>query len=361
MILTIIVFILVLGLLIFVHELGHFITAKRAGIRIDEFAFGFPPRIYGKKIGETTYSINLFPIGGYVKIYGEEGQGKNDKRSFASKPVLKRGWIIISGVLMNFLLAALLLSLGFWLGLPTEINDDQQDISNPRVQIIQTAADSPAEQAGIMMGDVILQIQSEDEKLATTKVQQVQDFISQHKGQKLILTIQRGKEIFEKEILARENPPNQQGPIGVALARTAIVSYPFYIAFYKGLISTINLTAAIILAFLGLIWNLFTAGKIPVEAAGPVGIFVLTGQAAKLGFIYILQFAALININIAIINILPFPALDGGRLIFLAIEKIKGKPVDQKIENWIHTAGFALLILFMIAITWRDIVKHFFS
>ena len=359
MLITILVFILILGLLIFVHELGHFITAKRAGIRVDEFGFGFPPRIWGIKKGETIYSINLFPIGGFVKIYGEEGKGKKDPRSFASKPALTRAWILVAGVLMNFLLAAVLLSVGFFMGLPEEISDNQQNISNPQVQILQTAPNSPASQAGILMGDTIASLQFGDQILKTTKVGEVQDFISQHQGQEIIIGIQRGSEFFEKKLIPRENPPANEGLIGIALARTALVSYPWYQALYKGFISTFQLTLAIIVALAGLIWSLITTGHLMAEIGGPVKIFVLTGQAAKLGLIYILQFAALININIAIINIFPIPALDGGRLLFLLIEKIKGSPISQKIEGYAHTAGFALLILLMIAITWRDVVNHF--
>ncbi len=362
MFLTIVVFILILGLLIFVHELGHFILAKRAGIRVEEFGFGFPPRIFGIKKGETLYSLNLLPIGGFVKIYGEEGKptgsAKNDEgRAFYSKPVRTRAGILAAGVTMNFILAAFLLSLGYWLGLPAMVDDQAIDLTGARVQITQVAFDSPAEKAGVGMGDIIKELRIANYELGITKVSQVQGFVEAHQGEEIIVVIQRGDEVLEKTLVPRIEPPEAEGPLGIALVRTAIVSYPWYRALIMGITSTVNLTWFIIVAFGGILWQLLLTGRLAVEIAGPVGIFNLTGQAAQLGFIYILQLTALISINLAIINILPFPALDGGRLLFLAIEKIKGSPVSQKVERIAHTAGFVILILLMIAVTWRDVVR----
>ena len=358
MLTTIIVFILILGLLIFVHEFGHFIVAKRAGVKVEEFGFGFPPRIFGIKKGETIYSLNLLPIGGFVKIHGEEGKptdkqspkGSDKGRAFYNKPIRTRAVILVAGVTMNLLLAAFLLSIGYWLGLPAVIDDQTTDLGGVRIQITQVAFDSPASQAGIKMGDIITQF---------NKVGDMQKFVDEHKGQEITLTIQRGDKILEKTLVPRVNHPENEGPLGIALARTAIVSYPWYRALIMGITSTINLTWLIIAALGGLLWQLIMTGRLAIEIAGPVGIFNLTGQAAQLGFIYLLQLTALISINLAIINILPFPALDGGRLLFLAIEKIKGSPVSQKIERLTHTVGFVILILLMIAVTWRDIVRIF--
>ncbi len=352
MLTTIIVFILILGLLIFVHEFGHFIVAKRAGVKVEEFGFGFPPRIFGIKKGETIYSLNLLPIGGFVKIHGEEGRtAKNkDERAFYNKPIRTRAVILLAGVTMNLLLAAFLLSLGYWLGLPAMVDDQTTNLEGVRIQITQVVFDSPASQAGIKMGDIITQF---------NKVADMQKFVDEHKGQEITLTIQRGDEVLEKTLVPRVNHPENEGPLGIALARTAIISYPWYRALIMGITSTVNLTWLIIVALGGLLWQLMMTGRLAIEIAGPVGIFNLTGQAAQLGFIYLLQLTALISINLAIINILPFPALDGGRLLFLAIEKIKGSPVSQKVERIAHTAGFAILILLMIAVTWRDIVRIF--
>ena len=289
MAITIIVFILILGLLIFVHELGHFVTAKRAGIKVEEFGFGFPPRIWGIKRGETIYSINWIPLGGFVKIYGEDGQDKNNKRSFGSKPVSKRAWILASGVLMNFLLAAVLLAIGFGIGSPELIDENQTNVKNPQVMITQTALDSPAQEAGLMMGDIIIELAYNHDQVKVIKTQQVLDFTDKYKGNEILVTIKRGEEIFDKKILARDVHSKDEGPLGIVVARIAIVSYPIHISIYKGFVSTIETTIAIIVAFGGILYNLFTSGQLARDIAGPVGIFVLTGQAAKLGLVYILH------------------------------------------------------------------------
>jgi len=363
MFLAIVVFILVLGLLIFVHELGHFVLAKKAGIKVEEFGFGFPPRIFGIRKGETLYSLNLFPLGGFVKIYGEirkEGKDPLRKRAFYSQSALTRAGILVAGVTMNIVLAGLLLGLGHFIGLPALIDDSQADnLDSVKVQILQVAFDSPAEQAKLKTGDTISELRYEDESISISTVRQVQSFVNLHKGEEITLIAQRGDQVLEKQIVPREDHPEQEGPLGISLARTAIVSYPWYEAIVRGFISAFTLTWAIMVAFSGILWQLMTSGHLAVEIAGPVGIFDLTNQAAQLGFIYVLQFTAILSINLAILNALPIPALDGGRLLFLIIEKIKGSPISQKVERISQLVGFSLLILVMIAITWRDIARMF--
>ncbi|MFH1611997.1 MAG: site-2 protease family protein [bacterium] len=366
MILTIIIFVLILGLLILVHELGHFITAKRAGVKIEEFGFGYPPKIFGIKKGETTYSLNLLPFGGFVRICGENGpevdkvQTKDEQRAFYNKPIGKRAKIIVAGVIMNVILAMVLLSFGYWLGLPAVVEDVvANDLRDVKIQITQVAFETPAEEAEISIGDTIKELQFSGEVIVPEKIEDVQNFISSHLGEQIIVVIERGDEVLNKEIVPRMDYPENEGSIGVGLARTAIVSYSWYKAIYMGVINTINLLWLVAIMLAGIIWQLLMAGKVAAEIAGPVGIFNLTGQATQLGFIYVLQLTALLSINLAIINIIPFPALDGGRLLFLIIEKIKGSPVSRKIEGIIHTSGFIFLILLIIAITWRDVVRLF--
>jgi len=249
MILTIIVFILILGLLIFVHEFGHFIMAKRAGIRVEELGFGFPPKIFGIKKGETLYSLNLFPIGGFVRIYGEMGpaseqarrrasrptkgkkqtRSEDKKRAFYNKPIKTRTKIIVAGVTMNLFLAAFLLGLGHWLGLPTIVEDDEIDnLGKTKVQVTQVAFNSPATQADIKIGDTIKQLTINNKQLTINRVKEVQDFVEAHKGEEIVLIIQRGDEVLEKALVPRVSPPEEEGPLGIGLARTAIVSYPWY-------------------------------------------------------------------------------------------------------------------------------------
>ena len=361
MFLTIIVFILILGVIILVHELGHFVMAKRAGIRVEEFGFGFPPRIFGIKKGETIYSLNLFPLGGFVRIYGEDGKKESDpdnNRAFYSKSIGTRAKILVAGVAMNLLLSIFLLGIVYWIGLPNAVEDDEI-IEGAKVQVLQVAPDSPSAESKIKSGDTIKELRIGDEQLAVTTIKEVQDFSNEYKGKKITVVVERGDQILEKELVPRIYHSEDEGPLGVALARTAIVSYPWYQSFWKGIVSTFYLGWFIIISIGTILWQLITTGHLIVDVAGPVGIFNLAGQATQLGFIYILQFTAILNINLAIINILPFPALDGGRLLFLGIEKIKGSPVSQKAEGLAHTIGFIILILLMIAVTWRDVIRIF--
>jgi len=353
-VLTIIVFIVILGLLIFVHELGHFWVAKRNGVKVEEFGFGFPPRIFGIKRGETTYSLNLIPLGGFVKILGEGGQEKQNPRSFAAKKIWRRAAILASGVTMNILLAVVLLSIGFMIGLPSAVDDDRE-VVGAKVKITQVEPGSPAERAGLKTGDAILAVSNPVQQIEIQKVAQVQEFSDQNRGQEISLAVEREKQLTELKII-----PAQEGlPLGVGLTRVADISYPWYRAIYEGLLGTIALVWLII-SYLGvLLWQLIVGGQMVGEIAGPVGIFNLTGQAARMGFIYILQLTVLLTVNLAIINALPFPALDGGRLLFLLVEKIKGSPVSQRIEQAVHAAGFIFLILLMVLITVRDVIKLF--
>ena len=355
---TVLIFITILAILILVHEFGHFFVAKKSGVKVEEFGLGFPPRILSVKRGETVYSINLFPIGGFVKIYGEDGDVRNDPRSFASKSLLKRSFIVSAGVLMNILLAALLFSAGHFVGLPQVLDDENIDanVKNISVRITDVAKDSPAESAGFVAGDRIIAMRVAGEEISNIqKIEVVQDFTNKYLGEEIVISLMRGGELLEEGVFPRIDPPEGEGAIGIAMVRTGEVSYPFYLAPVKGVETTLFVTTATLKAFGGIIVDFVSTGSIEEELSGPVGIAVMTGQVQKMGFIFLLQFMALISINLAIINALPFPALDGGRLLFFAIEKIKGSPVNQKYEKMAHTIGFALLILLMIVITVKDI------
>jgi regulator of sigma E protease len=387
MIITIIIFIVVLGLLVFVHEFGHFVASKRAGLRVDEFGFGFPPRAVGivtnfkaekwrdklefffgqprpGKVpeGKTIYSLNWIPLGGFVKIYGEGGEGKGDRKSFASQKPGRRAFILFSGVLMNVLLAAFLISVGFFLGLPQEITPQNEAYSSDvKIQIIDVAAGSPAQKAGLKRGDAILGIseKTSGDSLIPSKIEEVREFVKNHLGRELDLEIIRANEVLKLAALAREDYPPGEGPMGIAMARTGTISFPWYRSVWEGVKLTVYLLGQIIFAFYFVIKNLVASGQVVGELAGPVGIFIFTGEAARLGFIYLLQFTALISLNLAVINAFPFPALDGGRALFVLIEKMKGSPVNRKIEQWIHNIGFALLLALILLITIRDVGRFF--
>ncbi|MFH0854421.1 MAG: RIP metalloprotease RseP [bacterium] len=362
---TILIFILILGILVFVHEFGHFIAAKKFGVRVEEFALGFPPRIWSKIKNGTKYSINWIPIGGFVKLKGEDGSEKKDEDSFARKKNWQKSLILASGVGMNFLLAAIVLSFGFMIGSPQMLNGNMgkyAKIRDEKIQIVNVLKNSSAEESGIMEGDIIKSI---DGKIFA-EVKDIQEYINEHSDGKMVFEIIRGEEIIIRELEARyfENKDAieieewQKYMVGVSLSKVAIISYPFHIATYKGFETTFFLTKEILKAFYELIKNLIVIQKVTVDFTGPIGIASMTGQIANLGFIYLLQFIALLSINLGIINLMPFPALDGGRIFFLILEKIRGKAVDEKLEALIHNIGFFILMLLIVAITYKDIINN---
>lgn len=423
MLTTIIIFIIILSLLVFAHELGHFWTARRFGVKAEEFGFGFPPRIFGlrkvegkklEKVGEveqkevvvsdlqvdgtevvsaketdtiteidravafkkwrviwgggepkpvregkggTIYSINWLPLGGFVKIKGEQGENRDEPDSFSFQKIWKRIVIVSAGVTMNLALAAVLISIGFMLGLPQVVEDlpSGARVEDRNIQVMQVLENSPAEKSGLQMGDIILGINGE--RFIT--YEELQAFVAGQVGNELIYEIKRGVNILEFHATPEVLAETKKGGIGIAVAEMGIVSFPWYQAIWEGIKTTLYLTWFIIVAILGLIKSLIVGQGVSADIAGPVGIAVLTGQVAQLGFIYILQFAAILSINLAIINFLPFPALDGGRIIFLFIEKICGRAVPEKVEAMVHNIGFALLMVLIVLVTYRDVLKLF--
>jgi len=359
-IIIIIAFLSLIGLIV-LHEFGHFIMAKRFGVKVEEFGVGLPPRIFGKKIGETIYSLNFLPFGAFVKLYGEE-ETVSDTRSFSSKPAWQRASIVLAGVVSFWIISAILLSVVLWLGHPQAISDeDSQNLINPRVQIIAVTKDSPAEKAGLRPGDAIVQLIADSQQLGINKVIEIQDFTKRHEGKEITLTIERGRQIFNTSLVPRANPPQNEGAMGVGLARTAIVKYSWYQAPWGGLTATFNLTILIIKGWGTAISNLVRGIPLPggVQIVGPIGIFNLLADMSQLGISYFLNFIAVISIHLALINVLPIPALDGGKFLFLAIEKVRGKPIPQKIEQRVTAVFFMMLIALMVFVTFRDIQRIF--
>lgn len=370
--LTVLIFVILLGLLVFVHELGHFITAKRNGIRVDEFGFGFPPRLFGviqddagryrivwgnreMPSGRTVYSLNWIPLGGFVKIAGEDGHEANDPESFASKSAWIRIKVLGAGVVMNFLFAWFLISVVFMLGLPQPLDpSDHGRFPDAEIQVLSVAEGTPAEAMGLALGDVIVSINGEP----MTSVTQVSEIIGEHKGESITIAVDRFGESLTFSGVPRTEAPAGEGALGISFSETAVVSYPWYEAIYRGGIATYTITVAILQAFGQMIASLFGAEKMALDVTGPVGIVYLTKQMSDLGLPYLLQFAALLSINLGIINILPIPALDGGRILFVLIEKLKGSPVSRSVEGMIHQVGFVLLLLLMLLVTVRDFA-HF--
>ena len=375
---TVIIFILVLAVLVLAHEFGHFIAARKSGMRVYEFGFGFPPRIVGfyrdpvsqklvwvfgnKKEKEdvypaTVYSINLLPLGGFCKIKGENGELENEADSFGAQKVWKKIIVLVAGVTMNFLLAGVLLGLGFMIGLPADLSagvpKNAKVISPAKVLVQNVDNDSPAKEAGVAFGDEIVSLGDEQIKSSAQMV----EYVKTHNKEKINLVVKRSGEekilvLTPRIIKVGESEPR----LGVALADAGVISFPWYIAIYKGFVAAFWALINIFVAFYLLIKNLIIGQGLAFEVSGPVGIATIVGQSAKLGFNYLLQVTAMISLSLAAMNILPIPALDGGRVLFIIVGKIIRRPVPLKYEQLAHTIGFMLLMILIVVITWRDVV-----
>ena len=342
MLIGIIFVIIFLSILILIHELGHFLVAKKFGLFVEEFGFGLPPKIWSKKIGETIYSINALPFGGFVKIFGEDGNElkklpeSERKKNFASLKIWQRALIISAGVLFNFVLGWMVISLVFAIGTPQA------------VVITDIKKNSPAMEINLKAGDKIIGFVDTNKFIK---------YINENRGKEVSLNIERGKEKINFNVVPRINPPVGEGSLGVGLVDAGLPKKNPIASIWEGFKTSIELVKNIFLALVDLAVKAVIGKASFEQIAGPVGIIKLTSQAGSLGFIYLLQLLAMISLNLAVLNIFPFPALDGGRLIFLGIEKIKGSPINPKFEKIINTAGFIFLILLMAVITIKDIIK----
>ena len=374
MFLTIITFVIILGFLVFVHELGHFITARKTGTKAEEFGMGLPPRIFGvrrsadnpkqwqwvgpkvkaEETKHTIYSLNWLPIGGFLRIKGQDDDDIGAD-SFSAKTPGQRTLILAAGVIMNFIFAAIILSFAFMIGFPSAIDENTNlaRVKNRQVQIVSILPDSPADQADIQVGDIMLSL----DNIVPEQIDQVQDFVRSHDNQEIKLSVRRGADAVTVGVTPLYLEATDNIALGVGLVEIGTIRYSFHQAIWKGVSGTATVTVEIFKVIGRLIGTAFSGGEIKEQISGPVGIAVLTGQFIDLGFVYVLQFAALLSINLGIINILPFPALDGGRILFIIIEKVRGRPVSKKIESIVHTTGFALLILLIIFVTYKDISR----
>ncbi|MCX6721278.1 MAG: site-2 protease family protein [Candidatus Staskawiczbacteria bacterium] len=338
--------------LMIIHEFGHFIIAKKFGVRVDEFGIGYPPRMFGKKIGETIYSVNWIPLGAFVKIYGEEG-GVDDYRSFTNLKIWQRVLIIIGGVVAFWIAAIILFSIVFATGADLPVQDDQsaQGFTNLHIEVTSVSQNSPASQAGLKIGDVLIS----GENVKFNKIKDFQDFLKENLGKSVMLTIDRSGKSIETSLTPRANPPAGQGAIGIGLERigTFIKKYSWYEAPLQGAIYTWQTTINSLKGLWQVISDLFYRKPLPEGSAfaGPLGITVFLANAASYGIGFFIYFVGIISVLVAIFNLFPIPALDGGKLVFLLIEKIKGKPVSVKVEQRITIVFFAILICLYIFIT----------
>ncbi|MBK5215314.1 MAG: RIP metalloprotease RseP [Candidatus Pacebacteria bacterium] len=365
---SIIIFIIILLVLVVSHEFGHFIVAKKSGIRVDEFSFGFPPKLFGKKIGETTYNFNLLPLGGYVKIFGENPDedslnGPDSKRSFVNKPRYIQAAVLFAGVAMNFLVAWLLLSVGFMSGLPTSLGAAPAGsiVENQALTVTSVLTSSPAEIGGLKTGDKIASLATATDSTLLSfpeiSAESLQSFVKSHGNEEIKVSLIRGQEPMEVIVTPKINNKSDVAMIGISMDTIGTLQLPIHQAVWEGLKLTGSIMVSTLVGFYNLIYGALIGQGDMSTLTGPVGIVGVVGDAAKFGFIYLLSFTALISINLAVINLIPFPALDGGRLLFLLIEKIKGSRIKPQVANTLNLVGFGLLMVLMVVITYHDIVK----
>lgn len=363
MLVTILVFLLILSVLVLIHEAGHFFVAKFFKIKVEEFGFGLPPRAFGIKRGETIYSINWLPIGGFVKLYGEDEAGagkvslpkeeknktqaKDADRAFYSRPVWQRATVVFAGVFMNFVLAVTIVSILFSvIGVAVPGKD---------VIVDQVVKGAPAQKAGLKSGDKIIAINN----INITTPDQLVSYTKGHLGEKLVLKVKDSKlNTRTVEVTPRKVYPKDQGPMGVAISQSVTTKkYPIWEAPFVGTKEVLNQSVMIGKGLFTVVSQLVTKGSVPQDVAGPVGIAQLTGTVVGIGLPAVLSFVALLSLNLAIINILPIPALDGGRLFFILIEGFTGRKVSPRIENYAHTIGMAVLLGLIALITIHDLLR----
>lgn len=354
-ILSIIIFVLIFSFLVLIHELGHFWAARRAGVAVEEFGLGIPPRIWGIRKRGTIYSLNAIPFGGFVKMKGEEAEeGDTDSLARASY-----GWkflIITAGVIMNLLSAYLLLCVGMWLGMPPLASDPTKMVSGSDqvvsdIIIVEVADGLPAKKSDLKSGDVLVSIDGE-------KIERIGELANNLANKKEVEVgyVRSGREMSTTSgVVVQDGKP----VIGVAVDEVVSrVKYSWWMVpvwagqdFYQIVIKI----GESIWAFVA---QIFTTGSVSREIAGPVGIAKITAQAVDMGFIPVLQLMIFLSINLGLLNLFPFPALDGGRLVFLILEVVgRGKKVSPVVENVIHNLGFILLLMLIAVVTYRDVVK----
>jgi len=366
---SIIIFIIVLAVLILVHEFGHFIIAKKRGIRVDEFGIGFPPRIFGKKFGETTYTVNWIPFGGFVRIFGENNEDietEEDKQvSFIYKGFWTKFFVLAGGIIFNIILAWILMISIAMIGMPVSATDDSFDypLQDEALMITSVHPDSPASESGLMPGYIVNYLKDGDVTLEDPTVAETQEFIgaranssfeigyiTKKEGELMTTEITPSTEIFEDKVA-----------VGVGLDRVGTLKLPLNSAIVEGTKITGTLLSATVFGYIDLIKDIFLGrgGEVLEVVSGPVGIAGLVGDAFSIGVVPLLMLTAIISISLAVINLIPFPALDGGRILFLIIEKIKGSPISAKTAGIVNATGFFILIALMIIVTVNDVIRLF--
>lgn len=355
-----VVFILMLSVLILIHELGHFLVARLFKMRVEEFGIGLPPRAKGLFTRKgTLFSVNWLPLGGFVKLYGEDMENEEQARSpeaFFNKPMWQRAAVLLAGVTMNFILGVIVFGIVYsYLGIPTKTD---------KVIVIEVAESSPAKMAGIEPDSTVTKMTFGREEIAFKNIDTFIKQVDSFKGKEINMTVinSKGEEKTVK-LTPRVSPPEGQGSLGVTLSSTEMKKYPWWEMPYRGV--KVGLEEAwgwgkeIVKNLWTIIMDIVTGKGLPKDVAGPVGMYQVSKEVYKVGWVAVLQFMGILSINLAILNVMPFPALDGGRIAFLGVEKIIGKIKKNRIEGYVNTAGMIFLLGLMVLITIKDIIKLF--
>lgn len=363
---TILLFIVVLVVLIVVHEFGHFVAAKWSGMRVDEFGIGYPPRAAGFRHGETEYTINWLPFGGFVKIYGEDGDATGTGRAFADKPKWRQAAVLVAGIAMNLILAWALLSITLALGTPRVLTAEEATRADDAVLMVASVLPgSPADDAGLVPGDVIRDVTAGGPVFAGASPEAFTAFIaSQEPEMPLSLTFARTGEAEPRVVhVTPERGVVEADPerlaLGVGVASVGTLPVPLHEAPWEGLLITIEATRQTALGLVEFFASLLTLSADLSSVSGPVGIAGAVGVASESGLAALLSITAVISINLALINLLPVPALDGGRLLFVLIEAVIRRRIPAPVAGAVNAVGFMLLILLMVVVTANDLFRLF--
>lgn len=370
---TAILFLLILSILVLIHEAGHYVAALFFGVKAEEFGYGFPPRAIGfvkvngkwKKVSgrdrseykNTIWSINWLPLGGFVRLKGEAGES-DDADSFLSKPGWQKFIILAAGVVMNWLFAALVFSTGFSIGVPAQTSTlpAYAIVSDRRIQVTEVVSGSAADTSGFKLGDRIITIDGESKNTADEFRALLAEKTA---GDNMIsIGIFRNGQPQSIETKAAYVEALGRNGLGIALTDTGTVRFPIHLAVVQGFATTVEYTKLIIGGFFSLIRDLFVERRVSADLSGPVGIAVLTGSVAEQGFWALMQFAALLSLNLAVINFLPIPALDGGRALFVIVESVRRRRNDPRFEAAIHQLGFVALMILIFLVTAQDLRRY---
>lgn len=354
MVTTLVVFILILGLLVFVHEFGHFWAAKKSGVKVHEFAFGFKPRLFSWKRGETEYAINLIPLGGYVRLEGE--QEDTGKDALSAQPALTRVIVLLAGIVMNLVLAWVMLIGAYGLGsypLTTTFGAHPGVEYNAKVIIGKISENSPATSAGLKEGDEIVAINGQTIPNADAVVNSV----NENRDKEISVTYLRNNQKSDTHLTPRAHPPAGEGALGITMGEASTVKVAWYKTPWVALLELGSQIKGSLVGFLGFVSQLVTKQKIGEEVTGIIGVGAATGVVRQLGIGPLMQFIALISTSLAVINSLPLLPLDGGHVLFVILESIRKKPIESMYRQWVAMAGLIGIGILFLVVTYQDILR----